>query len=108
MTWSGIWELMASHPRCSARCSPQPATTRSCWRPCARSQRAAYRPRQLVGPRAEEGRSLVLAGRVLELAREVRLDRMWSAPELGRAARAADSRVARAIERAGEFGVAQY
>jgi eukaryotic-like serine/threonine-protein kinase len=72
------------------------------------SQRAAYSPRQLAGPRAEEGRSLVLAGRVLELAREVRLDRMWSAPELGRAARAADSRVARAIQRAGEFGVAQY
>jgi eukaryotic-like serine/threonine-protein kinase len=72
------------------------------------SQRAAYSPRQLAGSRAEEGRSLVLAGRVLELAREVRLDRMWSAPELGRAARAADSRVARAIERAGEFGVAQY
>jgi hypothetical protein len=73
-----------------------------------KSQRAVFSPWQLAGPRAEEGRSLVLAGRVLELAREVRLDRMWSAPELGRAARAADSRVARAIERASEFGVAQY
>jgi eukaryotic-like serine/threonine-protein kinase len=72
------------------------------------SQRAAYSPRQFVGPQAEEGRSFVLAGRVLELASEVRLERMWSASELGRAARTADSRLARAVERADEFGVAQY
>jgi hypothetical protein len=72
------------------------------------SQRASYSPWQGADGRGEEGRALSQAGKVLELAHEVRLDRMWTPAERDRAAQVADTRVARALEHADEFGVAQY
>jgi hypothetical protein len=72
------------------------------------SQRASYSPWQGADGRGEEGRVLSQAGKVLELAHEVRLDRMWTHAERDRAAQVADTRVARALEHADEFGVAQY
>jgi eukaryotic-like serine/threonine-protein kinase len=72
------------------------------------SQRASYSPWQGTDGRGEEVRATPQAGKVLELAREVRLDRMWTPAERDRAAQVADTRVARALEHADEFGVAQY
>ena len=71
-------------------------------------QRASYTQRQAAGIPTDEGSALVLAGKVLALAREVRVERQWSRAELDRAADSGDGRIGRALERAGEFGVAQY
>jgi hypothetical protein len=44
----------------------------------------------------------------LALAHEVRVERQWSTAELERASDIDDGRIRRALEHAGEFGVAQY
>jgi eukaryotic-like serine/threonine-protein kinase len=71
-------------------------------------QRARYSPRQASGVRCGEGHELRLAGQVLALAHEVRVERLWSRAEQDRAAALKDGRILRALQHADEFGVTQY
>ncbi len=71
-------------------------------------QRASYSTRQVIGIQNDEGSALVLAGKVLALAYEVRAERQWSKAELDRASGIDDGRIGRALKHADEFGVAQY
>jgi eukaryotic-like serine/threonine-protein kinase len=71
-------------------------------------ERARYSPRQDAGLPDDERHAFRRAGEVLALAREVRVDRLWSRTERDRAAGVDDGRITRALEQADRFGVAQY
>ncbi|MFC4533524.1 hypothetical protein [Sphaerisporangium dianthi] len=72
-------------------------------------ERARYSPRSFSNATDKERHVLRLAGEVLSLAREIRLDRLWSPEERGRAAAAPeDARLVKALGHADRFGVAQY
>ncbi|WP_141585535.1 hypothetical protein [Actinomadura sp. WMMA1423] len=72
-------------------------------------ERARYSSR-LVRPEGdEEQHSLRQAAGVLDLAREIRIERLWSTGDRREAANEAhDRRIAKALEQAEHFGVAQY
>ena len=71
-------------------------------------QKTQYSARQSAGAQGGEGEALRLAGQVLALAHEVPVERLWSPAEQDRAAGLKDGRILRALQHAGEFGVAQY
>ncbi|MER6816254.1 hypothetical protein ABT299_43915 [Spirillospora sp. NPDC000708] len=72
-------------------------------------ERARYSPRFARRAGDDQQHSFRRAGEALNLAREVRIDRLWSSKERqGAAERADDRRIARALEQADHFGVAQY
>jgi hypothetical protein len=71
-------------------------------------ERARYSPRQAAGLPDSGGYAFRLAGEVLALALEVRVDRLWSRTERDRAADFDDRRITHALEQADRFGIAQY
>jgi hypothetical protein len=72
-------------------------------------ERARYSPRLAQAAEADERHALRMAGEVLNLAREVRIERMWTSGERQRAAEDVDDRrIVKALEKADRFGVAQY
>ncbi|WP_433251806.1 hypothetical protein [Actinomadura nitritigenes] len=71
-------------------------------------ERARYSPRFARRAGDDQQHSLRRAGEALNLAREVRIERLSSSKERQVAAdRADDRRIARALEQADHFGVAQ-
>ncbi|XVQ09202.1 tetratricopeptide repeat protein [Spirillospora sp. CA-255316] len=72
-------------------------------------ERARYSPRFAQAAETHDRHAMRLAGEVLNLAHEVRIERLWSDRERDRAAGGVDDRrIARALEQADRFGVAQY
>jgi hypothetical protein len=73
-------------------------------------ERARYSGRLMTGEIGEtERHALRLAGEVLRLAYEVRIQRLWSLEERERAANDVhDTRITMALQHADRFGVAQY
>jgi tetratricopeptide (TPR) repeat protein len=72
-------------------------------------ERARYSPRNGPGLSGSDLQAHRLAGDVLKLAREIRIERLWSAEERARAlAEADDWRIHRALDHADRYGVSQF